>query len=70
MNLLYLTTAKKILQDDLEFANVMQNYLEQLKKQSQESPSKAKKEAKESLTRMGVLTPDGKVKDQIVSWDK
>ncbi len=64
-----MAAAVRIRQDEFEMSRKMQEYAEQLKKQSKENPAKAKADAKIALVRTGVLTKNGNAKRKIVSWE-
>lgn len=62
-------TAAKILEDDMSFANGMREYIAEIKRFQEESPSQSQKDAKAALRRTGVLTSNGTVRKKIVSWE-
>ena len=50
-----------------KFAKELKEYVGQLKERYAGDPEKAKSEARSALIRTGVLTPDGKPKESIVT---
>ncbi|MCI9044448.1 MAG: hypothetical protein HFJ96_03415 [Peptococcaceae bacterium] len=52
--------------EDLIFINGMKSYIKELKALP---PEKAKQEAEKALFRTGVTDENGKVKENIVSWE-
>lgn len=59
-------TAIALQKDDAKFLEEMDRYIEQLKSRP---PQVAKKEAREALYRTGVIDQNGKLKENIVSWE-
>ena len=47
----------------------MKKYIAKLMEEGTKAPEKTREEAIEALTRTGVLSEDGKTKDEIVSWE-
>lgn len=64
-----MSTATKLIEDEMVFAQEMQRYIEKLEKQSRECTKEAKKDARAALERTGVITKSGKTKKKIVSWE-
>lgn len=64
-----MTVAAKILKDDLSFANEMREYVAEIRRLQEVSPSQSQKDAKAALKRTGVLTSKGAAKKKIVSWE-
>ncbi len=62
-------TDKKIVEDEQVFAQKMAMYVEELRKQAEENPEKAKEDAVQALKETGVLDEDGETKNKIVSWE-
>lgn len=50
-------------------SRAMQLYIDEIKREAIQNPELARKKAKMALIRTGVLTPDGKPKKKIVSWE-
>lgn len=47
----------------------MKKYIAKLMEEGTKAPEKTREEAIEALKRTGVLSEDGKTKDEIVSWE-
>ena len=63
-----MTTAEKIKAYEMRYANELREYVAERRRLAQDDPGRARKEARESLIRSGVLNPDGTEKEQIVFW--
>lgn len=63
------STAVKLREDELVFANELRDYVLSLKEEYKDSPDKARDAAKEALIRTGVMSEDGVAKEKIVSWE-
>lgn len=61
--------AVKLRRNDEDVARLMELYIATLKKEAERDPKLARRRAKRALIRTGVLTPDGKPKKKIVSWE-
>ena len=63
------STAVKLREADTEIIGKMDCYITKLRKQQQEVPDAAYREAKKALIRTGVATKQGNTKPKIVSWE-
>lgn len=64
-----MSTAVKLREDELIFANELRDYVLSLKEEYKTSPDKARDAAREALIRTGVMSEDGVAKKKIVSWE-
>ncbi len=64
-----MSTAVRLREDELIFANEMRNYVQTLREAYAHSPLDACEDAREALLRTGVTSSDGATKEKIVSWE-
>lgn len=56
-------------EDETVYIREMDLYIAKLRKQLDSSKIKAREDARQALLRTGVITNDGKTKENIVSWE-
>lgn len=61
--------ANKIMYDERILVRELQDYINKLVAQQEISESDARQEAFDALQRTGVITPEGEIKEKIVSWE-